>query len=125
MKPIFWKIFEIELDVPTTFTGVDLIYSRLLNSLPFIAIAAWTSSIASNHRKAAIRLKQFEMDLAAFEPSLENVGDPERSAAKLEFVKTTFGKNHDVVDPSTAELLKKVIDKLGDATNKLAEKLKV
>ena len=124
MKPIVLKMYEIELEVPTALTGMDLLYARLMSSLPFIAIAAWASSIASNHRKSAIRFKQFEMDLAAFEPSLENVKAEDRTAAKLDFVKTTFGKNHDVVDPTTADLLKKVVDKLGDATNKLADKVK-
>jgi hypothetical protein len=124
MKPIVLKMYEIELEVPTALTGMDLLYARLMSSLPFIAIAAWASSIASNHRKSAIRFKQFEMDLAAFEPSLENVKVEDRTAAKLEFVKTTFGKNHDVVDPTTADLLKKVVDKLGDATNKLADRVK-
>jgi hypothetical protein len=125
IKPIVLKLYEIELQIPDASTGMDLFYSRLMSSLPFVAIAAWASSIASNHRKSAIRFKQFEMDLAAFEPSLENVDAAQRSAAKFEFVKTTFGKNHDVVDPTTADLLKKVIDKLGDATNKLADKLKL
>lgn len=125
LKPIVLKKYDIVLDVPVALTGLDLFYTRLMSSLPFIAIAAWASSIASNHRKSAIRFKQFEMDLAAFEPSLENVESIARSAAKLEFVKTTFGKNHDIVDPTTADLLKKVIDKLGDATNKLTEKIKV
>lgn len=124
IKPIVLKLYEIELQIPDASTGMDLFYSRLMSSLPFVAIAAWASSIASNHRKSAIRFKQFEMDLAAFEPSLENVESAKRSDAKLEFVKTTFGKNHDVVDPTTADLLKKVIDKLGEATNKLSDKLK-
>lgn len=125
IKPIILKSYGIELVVPSTLTGIDLLYSHFMSSLPFIAFAAWTSSVASNHRRTATRLKQFEMDLAAFEPSLENVDAANRSNAKLEFVKTTFGKNHDVIDPTTAELLKKAIEKLSEVTSKLADKIKI
>jgi hypothetical protein len=125
IKPIILKSYGIELVAPSTLTGIDLLYSNFMSSLPFIAFAAWTSSVASNHRRTATRLRQFEMDLAAFEPSLENVDAANRSNAKLEFVKTTFGKNHDVIDPTTAELLKKAIEKLSEVTSKLADKIKI
>ncbi len=114
IQPIVLNIYEIELEIPNALTGIDLVCSRMMSSLPFVAIAAWASSIASNHRKSAVRFKQFEMDVAAFEPSLEDVKVEDRTAAKLEFMKTMFGKNHDVVDPTTADMLKKVLDSLGD-----------
>ncbi len=92
IQPIVLNIYEIELEIPNALTGIDLVCSRMMSSLPFVAIAAWASSIASNHRKSAVRFKQFEMDLAAFEPSLEDVKVEDRTAAKLEFMKTMFGK---------------------------------
>jgi hypothetical protein len=125
IDPIVYALWGFVLKIAEPATGADLLYERVMSSLPFIAFAAWTSSIASNHRKSALRYKQFELDLAAFEPSLEHADPAARAQAKLEFVKTTFGKNHDVVDPTTADLLKNLINKLGEATNKLTDKIKV
>jgi hypothetical protein len=124
IDPIVYALWGFELKIAEPATGADLLYERVMSSLPFIAFAAWTSSIASNHRKSALRYKQFELDLAAFEPSLEHADPAARAQAKLEFVKNTFGKNHDVVDPTTADLFKKSLDGITDLAKTLAEKIK-
>lgn len=124
IDPIVYALWGFELKIAEPATGADLLYERVMSSLPFIAFAAWTSSIASNHRKSALRYKQFELDLAAFEPSLEHADPAARAQAKLEFVKNTFGKNHDITDPSTAEFMKKSFDNVTDIAKTLAEKVK-
>lgn len=69
----------------------DFLLIRLVASIPFIAFMMFAGFKAKNHRKMELKYRQFELELAAFEPNLPSLQKEIRSFAKLMFIQKTFG----------------------------------
>lgn len=64
---------------------------RLVAALPFVAFMTFAGFKAKHHRAMELKYRQFELELAAFEPNLATLPESVRSFAKLMFVQKTFG----------------------------------
>ncbi len=82
--------FLVEHVGDTNFSSIILI--RVLFAIPFISFMVYAGIKAKNHRKMELRYRQFDLELAAFEPNLPNLDESMRSLAKLAFIQKTFGR---------------------------------
>jgi hypothetical protein len=73
----------------------EFLLFRLVASLPFIAFMTFAGFKAKSHRKMELKYRQFELELAAFEPNLPTLQQEIRSFAKLMFIQKTFGNFDD------------------------------
>jgi len=70
----------------------EFIGFRTLLVSPFIAFMTFAGFKAKNHRKMELTYRQFELELAAFEPNLKGLDENVRAYAKLAFVQKIFGR---------------------------------
>jgi len=130
---LFAVVLCINLDIMKSFENSAkdnslqlLITVKLITSLPFIGFMTFAGFKAKNHRKMELKYRQFELELAAFEPNLSNLDKDMRSFAKLMFIQKTFGHvdNHNDIDESSIEKFLAGIDKLTNGFKSLIEKAK-
>jgi hypothetical protein len=123
---LFVAVVAVNADILQFFedhAGSSSVYEfllfRLVASVPFIAFMTFAGFKAKSHRKMELKYRQFELELAAFEPNLSTLQKEVRSFAKLMFIQKTFGNFDD--KSGTQELDLEALAKSINATKKAIE----
>jgi hypothetical protein len=88
-----FEFFKNNLDTDKIY---PFLLFRFVAAIPFVAFMTFAGFKAKHHRAMELKYRQFELELAAFEPNLASLPSDVRGFAKLMFVQKTFG-NFDAV----------------------------
>lgn len=110
--------------------GTEKVYPyllfRFIAAIPFVAFMTFAGFKAKHHRAMELKYRQFELELAAFEPNLASLPQDVRGFAKLMFIQKTFGNfEASTVDQSVSlDDLKKLLSTTKESIDGVEELIK-